>query len=141
MSRRRSRRLAGFVLAEALVSAAIAALTAGLAVTLLAWSARSVSESQASLGAVRVQERVYEEARLLTPAALGMMGQGTMGRYRWLRTSGPRLDSRFEDAPVPLRITVTWTAGGRPWSRTLEALVAPGSAPPGTVVPAKAAAS
>ena len=86
--------------------------------------------SQASIGAERVLERVYEESRLLTPNALAGVGQGVYGRYRWMRSPRGRLDASVDAAPVPVRLTVWWTAAGRAQSRSLEALVAPGGVAP-----------
>jgi hypothetical protein len=126
----RGPRAGGYVLAEALISAAIAAVTAGLSITLLAWSVRSVAASQASLGAVRVLGRVYEESRLLPPGALGGVGQGQMGRYHWTRIPRPSLDSRFAAAPVPVRMVVSWTQNSQVQTRELDAVIAPGGVSP-----------
>lgn len=134
---RANRRLRGYVLAEALVSAAIATLAGGLSVMLLVWAARSVWADQDSIGALRVLERVYEESRLLTPRALQTLGQGTYGQYRWMRIPGARLDARFDAAPVPVRLEVWWTAGGQPRSRHLDALIAAGGVEAGTPTPKK----
>ena len=124
------RRAGGYVLAEALVSAALAAMASTLAIVLLIWAAAAVDRAQSSVGAMRVMERVYEESRLLTPSQLYTSARGVLGRYSWSRTSGPKLDQRFDFAPAPVRITVRWTASGRAEERHLDALIAPGAAPP-----------
>jgi type II secretory pathway pseudopilin PulG len=127
------RRARGYILAEALVSAALASLAGVLAVTLLIWSVESIERAQASLGAIRALDRLYEEARLETPADLGRPRSGVLGRYQWVRvpsrslaeTSGLPPDPKFVDAPVPVRFVVQWTAGGRSQRRQLQAIVRP----------------
>ena len=135
---RRARRLRGYVLAEALVSAAIASLAGVLAVTLLIWAAEKIDRAQSSLGAIRALDRLYEEARLATPAALGRPASGMLGRYQWVRAPGRPLgeppgaapDPKLADAPVPIRFTVAWMAAGKLERRQLQALVrAAGKAP------------
>ena len=127
----RAGRLRGYVLAEALVSAAIASLAGVLSVTLLIWSAEKVDQAQSSLGAVRVLDRLYEEARLETPAGLDRPRSGVLGRYRWVRVPGRPLseapgvapDAKLADAPIPVRFFVEWSAGGKLQRRRLETLV------------------
>ncbi|HEX3407786.1 MAG TPA: hypothetical protein VHS81_11155 [Caulobacteraceae bacterium] len=123
----------GYVLAEALVSAALASLAGVLAVTLLIWSARSIDRSQAAEGAVRVLDRLYQESRLATPDALGRPASGYVGRYQWVRIPGRALsdelgqepDPKLADSPVPLRFVVQWTAAGKTDRRQLQAMVRP----------------
>jgi hypothetical protein len=97
---------------------------------LLIWAAAAVDRAQSTVGAAKVMERIYEESRLLTPAQLSTPASGVLGRYRWSRSPGARLDPRFDFAPAPVRISVSWTASGRPEQRNLDALIAPGGAPP-----------
>lgn len=136
MSRPGARKRAGrrgYILAEALVSAALASLAGVLAVTLLIWSAESIDRAQSSLGAMRALDRLYEEARLETPADLGRPRSGVVGRYQWIRVPGRSLadasalppDPKFVNAPVPVRFVVQWAAGGRTQRRQLEAIVRP----------------
>jgi type II secretory pathway pseudopilin PulG len=123
----------GYVLAEALVSAALASLAGVLAVTLLIWSARSIDRSQAAEGAIRVLDRLYQESRLASPEALGRPGSGYVGRYQWVRIPSRPLgddpgqppDPKFADSPIPLRFVVQWTAGGRTDRRQMQAIVRP----------------
>ena len=123
----------GYVLAEALVSAALATLAGVLAVTLLIWSAESIERSQSSLGAIRVLGRLYEESRLASPDALGRPASGVIGRYQWVRAPsrplgeapGLALDPQFADSPMPVRFSVQWTAAGRPQRQQLQAIVRP----------------
>ena len=133
MTRRGASR--GYILAEALVSAALASLAGALAVTLLIWSAQSIDRSQSALGAIRVLDRLYEEARLATPDALGRPASGYIGRYQWVRIGGRSLDDtaydadpKLADAPMPVRFYVQWSAAGRTERRTLQAIVRPASA-------------
>ncbi len=129
----------GYVLAEALVSAALASLAGVLAVTLLIWSARSIDRSQSAEGAVRVLDRLYQECRLASPDALGRPASGYVGRYQWVRIPGRALsdgagqepDPKLADSPIPVRLVVQWTAGGRPDRRQLQAIVRPAIAAPG----------
>jgi hypothetical protein len=135
-----SRRLAGYVLAEALVSAAVASLAGTLAVTLLIWSAQSIDRSQSSVGAMRTLSRLYEESRLLTPSALGRPASGMLGRFQWLRIpsaslAGPSDDPKFAYAPVPLRFVVRWTSEGRIEQRELTSIVRPLEREPGEKAP------
>jgi hypothetical protein len=119
------------VLAEALVSAALASLAGVLAVTLLIWSAERIDQAQAGLGATRVLARLYEEARLASPDALSRPATGVLGRYQWVRVAGRSLgddgsgavDPKLVDAPVPVRFVVAWRAGGKLQRRELQAIV------------------
>jgi hypothetical protein len=129
----------GYVLAEALVSAALASLAGGLAVTLLIWSARSIDRSQSAEGAIRVLDRLYQECRLTSPEALGRPASGWVGRYQWVRIPGRPLsdeagqepDPKLADAPIPVRLVVQWTAGGKTDRRQLQAVVRPAIQAPG----------
>jgi hypothetical protein len=128
----RHRRGAGYVLAEALVSAAIASLAGALSVTLLIWSAEKIDQAQSSLGAIRVLDRLYEEARLASPDALARPANGRLGRYQWVRAPGRALgdagappDPKLADAPIPVRFVVAWPAGGKLERRQLQAIVRP----------------
>lgn len=131
--------LRGYVLAEALISAAIASLAGVLSVTLLIWSAEAIDRAQSSVGAMRVLSRLYEESRLLTPAALGRPASGMLGRYQWVRAPQPSLaeqsglavDPKLAYAPVPVRFFVRWTSAGRVEQRELAAVVRPGEREPG----------
>ncbi len=130
---RRGGRAGGYILAEALVSAALASLAGVLAVTLLIWSAQTIDKAQSSLGAIRVLDRLYEESRLASPDALGRPASGVLGRYQWVRVPGRPLgeapglapDPKFVDAPTPVRFFVQWTAAGKTERRQLQAIVRP----------------
>ncbi|HEY1752021.1 MAG TPA: hypothetical protein VGG29_12200 [Caulobacteraceae bacterium] len=130
------RRLKAYVLAEALISAAVASLAGTLAVTLLIWSAQSIDRSQTSIGAMKALDRLYEESRLLSPSALGRPASGVLGRFQWLRIPSASLavgadDPKLAYAPTPLRLVVRWTSGGRVEQRQLTAIVRPlQTAPP-----------
>jgi hypothetical protein len=126
MSRRRPA-ARGYVLAEALISAAIASLAGVLAVTLLIWSAEAIDRSQSSVGAMRALGRLYEESRLLTPDELNRPGSGMLGRYQWIRSPGRSLDSDLPYAPTPVRFFVQWISGGRVERREIQAIVRPGA--------------
>jgi type II secretory pathway pseudopilin PulG len=123
----------GYVLAEALVSAALASLAGVLAVTLLIWSAERIDRAQSAEGAIRVLDRLYEESRLATPDALGRPASGFVGRYQWVRVpgralgddNGPPPDPKLAYAPIPVKFYVQWTAGGRTERRQLQAIVRP----------------
>ena len=137
MSRRRGR-ARGYILAEALVSAALASLAGVLAVTLLIWTAATMDRAQSGEGAVHVLDRLYEESRLATPDALGRPASGYIGRYQWVRVPGRSLgdapgladDPKYAYAPVPLHFVVQWSAAGRTERRELQAIVRPaGQAP------------
>ncbi|HWF77293.1 MAG TPA: hypothetical protein VN694_08965 [Caulobacteraceae bacterium] len=131
--RRAARGRRGYVLAEALVSAALASLAGVLAVTLLIWSARSIDRSQAAEGAIRVLDRLYQESRLASPDALGRPSSGWFGRYQWVRIPGRALsdelgeepDPKLADSPIPVRFVVQWRAGGKADRRQLQAIVRP----------------
>jgi type II secretory pathway pseudopilin PulG len=118
---RRARR--GFILVEALVSVALAGLTAAAAITLLVWTARTIDRAQARMDAATVVERIYEEARLAGPAGLGAPASGVSGRFRWRRMPLGLFDRTFGAGPRRIRIEVTWTAGARPDRSVIEALV------------------
>jgi type II secretory pathway pseudopilin PulG len=130
---RRARTARGYVLAEALVSAALASLAGVLAVTLLIWSARAIDRAQAAEGAMRVLDRLYQESRLASPAALAQPASGYVGRYQWVRipgrslgdTPGQQPDPKLADAPTPERFVVLWIAGGKPTRTQLQAIVRP----------------
>ena len=123
----RRRRVRGYILAEAVVSAALAALAGTLAVTLLIWSAEAIDRSQSSVGAMRVLERLYEESRLLTPDALNRPANGVSGRYQWIRAPSRSLEDDLPYSPVPVRFVVQWTSGGRIERRQIQAIVRPGA--------------
>jgi type II secretory pathway pseudopilin PulG len=128
----------GYILAEALVSAAIASLAGVLSVTLLIWSAERIDRAQSSVGAIRALDRLYEEARLASPDALGRPASGVLGRYHWVRVPGRPLgaapgmapDPKLADSPVPVRFFVEWSAGGRLERRQLQAVVRAAGAEP-----------
>ena len=124
---RRGPAASGYVLAEALISAAIASLAGVLAVTLLIWSAEAIDRSQSSVGAMRALDRLYEESRLLTSDELNRPASGVLGRYQWIRSPGRALDSDLPYAPVPIRFFVEWTSGGRQERREIQAIVRPGA--------------
>ena len=131
MSRRSRRRgPGGYILAEAMVSAALAALCGALALTLLVWSGEAIDRAQSSLGAIRALDRLYEESRLLPPRELGRPSNGVLGRYNWIRAPGVSLDPTKDYAPVPVRFFVQWTAAGRVERREMQAIVRPASAAP-----------
>ncbi|HVN02369.1 MAG TPA: hypothetical protein VMT68_19375 [Caulobacteraceae bacterium] len=121
--RRRAAR--GYILAETMVSAALAGLCGAMAVTLLVWASAAIDRAQSSVGAMRALERLYEEARLLPANELGRPANGVMGRYAWIRAPGPALDATAPDAPIPVRFLVQWTAAGRLERRGLQAVVRP----------------
>ena len=118
-----SERRGGFILAEALVSLGLAALTGALALTLLVWAARTIDRARARMEAATVIERLYEEARLATPADLRAVASGTSGRYRWRRLPrGPVLIAQPNGAQR-VRLEASWIAGGRPDRSIVEAVV------------------
>jgi hypothetical protein len=126
---RRRRHLRGYVLAEALISAAIASLAGALSVTLLIWSAEAIDRSQSSIGAMRALDRLYEESRLLTPDELNRPGSGTLGRYQWIRSPGRALGEGTY-APVPVRLFVQWTSGSQLERREIQVVLRPGAKDP-----------
>jgi hypothetical protein len=130
MTRRRPH-ARGYVLAEALISAAIASLAGVLAVTLLIWSAEAIDRSQSSVGAMRALGRLEEDSRLLTPDDLNRPASGALGRYQWIRSPGRALGSDLPYAPVPVRFFIEWTSGGRQERREVQAIVRPGAKDPG----------
>ena len=113
----------GFILAEALVSLGLAALTGALALTLLVWAARTIDRAGARMEAATVIERLYEEARLASPADLRAVTSGTAGRYRWRRLSRGPVDGSSPNGAQRVRLEATWTAGGRPDRSAIEAVV------------------
>jgi type II secretory pathway pseudopilin PulG len=123
--RRPRRRARGYILAEALISAAIASLTGLLSVTLLIWSAEAIDRAQSAVGATQVLSRLYEEARTLTPDDLGRPANGMIGRYQWVRAPGLSLDRDNDYSPAPVRFVVAWTAGGKPQRMMIEAVMRP----------------
>ena len=147
---KRARGKSGYVLAEALVSAALASLAGVLSVTLLIWSARAIDRSQAAEGAIRVLDRLYQETRLASPDALGRPSSGWVGRYQWVRIParalgdepGQEPNPKLADAPFPERFVVQWRAGGKVDRRQMQAIVRPAipePATPETAVPNAAA--
>lgn len=117
-------RRGGFILAEALVSLGLAALTGALALTLLVWAARTIDRAQARMEAATVIERLYEEARLATPADLRAMTAGSAGRYRWRRLPRGPVEAAQPNGAQRVRLEATWSAGGRPDRSAIEAVVA-----------------
>jgi hypothetical protein len=117
----------GYILAEALISAAIASLAGALSVTLLIWSAEAIARSQSSIGAMRALDRLYEESRLLPPDALNRPGSGVLGRYQWIRSPSRALGDETPFAPVPVRFLVQWTSGGKVERRMIQAVIRPAS--------------
>ncbi|MDO9337705.1 MAG: hypothetical protein Q7T61_15015 [Caulobacter sp.] len=117
----------GFILAEALVSLGLAALTGALALTLLVWAARTIDRAQARIAAATVIERLYEEARLATPADLRAMTSGKTGRYSWRRLPRGPVEAAAPAGAQRVRLEATWTAGGRPDRSVIDAVVVGGS--------------
>ena len=117
----------GFILAEALVSLGLAALTGALALTLLVWAARTIDRAQARMAAATVIERLYEEARLTTPADLRAMTSGRTGRYRWRRLPRGPVEVGSPDGAQRVRLEVTWVAGARPDRSAIDAVIVGGS--------------
>lgn len=113
----------GFILAEALVSLGLATLTGALALTLLVWAARTIDRAQARMAAATVVERLYEEARLTTPADLRAAASGREGRYRWRRLPRGPVDLASPNGAQRVRLEVTWTAGARPDRSAIDAIV------------------
>jgi hypothetical protein len=118
----------GYILAEALISAAIASLAGALSVILLIWSTEAIDRSQSSIGAMRVLDRLYEESRLLPPDALNRPGSGVLGRYQWVRAPGRALGDETPYPPVPVRLFVQWTSGGKVERRAIQAVIRPSAA-------------
>ncbi len=117
----------GFILAEALVSLGLAALTGALAVTLLVWAARTIDRAQARMAAATLIERLYEEARLTTPADLRTVTTGKAGRYRWRRLPRGPVEIAIPNGAQRVRLEAAWTAGGRPDRSSIDAVVVGGS--------------
>jgi hypothetical protein len=126
---RRAGAARGYILAEALISAAIASLAGLLSVTLLIWSAEAIDRAQSRVGATRELARLYEESRLLTPDDLGRPASGVLGRYSWIRSPAAPLDRDDVYSPVPVRFTAQWMAGGRFERMSLQAIVRPSARP------------
>jgi hypothetical protein len=126
--KRKAARARGYILAEALVSAAIASLAGALAVTLLIWSAEAIDRAQSGVGATRELDRLYEESRLMTPDDLGRPASGVAGRYHWVRSPTAPLDRDNVYSPVPVRFTVRWMSGGRLEQMSVQAIVRPSPA-------------
>lgn len=120
-------RRGGFILADALVSLGLAALTGALALTMLSWAARTIDRAQARMAAATVIERLYEEARLTTPADLRAMTSGRTGRYRWRRLPRGPVDIASPDGAQRVRLEVTWMAGARPDRSAIDAVIVGGS--------------
>ena len=118
-----SKERGGFILAEALVSLGLAALTGALALTLLVWAARTIDRARARMEAATVIERLYEEARLAAPADLRAVTSGTSGRYRWRRLPRGPVDVAQPNGAQRVRLETTWMAGGRPDRSGIEAVV------------------
>lgn len=121
---RRGRRAGGYILVDALVSVALAALTGAVATTLLVWTAQSLDRSRARLEAAGLVERLYEEARLASPAELDSPETGTAGRYRWRRVPLGLVDRPLGAGPRRVRFELAWQAGGRPQGSRVEAWIA-----------------
>ena len=124
MRPRRDRRADGYILVDALVSVALAALTGAVATTLLVWTAQSLDRSRARTEAAGLVERLYEEARLESPSELDGPETGTAGRYRWRRVPLGLVDRPFGAGPRRVRFELAWQAGGRPQSSRVEAWIA-----------------
>lgn len=126
-SARRQKGAAGFILVEALVSAAVAGLAAALAILVLVTVAGQLERAAAERGAAQLTRAVYEEARLTPAAQLKGAATGQVGRYAWLRTGGGALSPDLPDSPVKVRIDVRWTVHGRPYRHGVQAVIAPTS--------------
>ncbi|MDB5469209.1 MAG: hypothetical protein JWR84_769 [Caulobacter sp.] len=117
----------GFILAEALVSLGLAALTGTLALTLLVWAARTIDRAQARMAAATVIERLYEEARLTSQADLRAVASGRTGRYRWRRLPRGAVEIANPNGAQRVRLEVTWSAGARPDRSAIDAVIVGGS--------------
>jgi type II secretory pathway pseudopilin PulG len=116
----------GYILIEALVSVALAAVTGAVAVTLLVWTARTMERSQTRIEAAALVERLYEEARLASPADLAAPAAGQAGRYRWRRQPLGLVDRSLGGGPERVRLDVSWRAGGQPQASHVEAWITGG---------------
>lgn len=124
----KARRARGFIIADALVSVALAAMTATLAITLLIWTTRALDQAQTRIGAARVMERLYEEARLASRGDLAGTHEGVIGRYHWRRTGLGTGARAFGYGPERVRLEVRWSTAMRGNRDVVEALIIPGSA-------------
>ena len=119
----------GFILAEAIISTAIAGLAATLAIVVLITVSGQLEKASAERGAARLTRAVYEEARLASVTQLNGVATGQVGRYSWLRKGSGAVDRDLPDSPVDVRIDVRWTVRGRPYRHSVRAVIAPASAP------------
>lgn len=131
------KRVKGYILVDALVSVALAALTGAVATTLLVWTAHSLERSQARGEAAVLMQRLYEEARLASPADLAAPAGGQAGGFRWRRTPLGLVDRPFGAGPQRVRLDLAWRAGGEAQASHIEAWVTPPGAEAGA--PAEAA--
>lgn len=113
----------GFILAEAVVSLSLAALTGALSLTLLTWAVRAIDRGEARMGAATVIEQIYEEARVASPAQLATTASGRIGRYQWRRIPQGPVDRRVPNGAQRIRLEATWTAGARPDRSVIGAVV------------------
>lgn len=117
------RSVRGYILVDALVSVALAAITGAVATTLLVWTTQSLDRSKARIEAAAVVEQLYEEARLASPADLAGPASGQAGRYRWRRTPLGLVDPAFGAGPRRIRLDLSWRAGGQAQYSRVEAWV------------------
>jgi len=118
----------GFILAEAVVSTAIAGLAATLAIIVLITVSGQLERASAERGAARLTQAVYEEARLASAAQLNGVATGQIGRYSWLRKGSGPVNRDLPDSPVDVRIDVRWAVRGQPYKHSVRAVIAPASA-------------
>lgn len=116
-------RLGGFVLAEALVAAALAALSMAFALKLLAWTVERGQSAGNTLQAVRVIERIYEESLADPAAARSRPSAGQTGRFFWSRAALSPDPARVREPVSVVRIEVRWRERSRVKRLALDAVV------------------
>lgn len=123
----RSRHLRGFLLAEALVSVSVAALTAAAAMQSYIWCVHTTADARSDLIASEILQREYETARLLNADELASVAAGSYGGFNWRRQPQVQSESAGPGAAAKVRISVDWITRQRPRTRTLDVVIWPAS--------------
>lgn len=125
-------------MADALAATAISAVAAAFALQLFARCAGDIRRAQSQLAAIRLADRLYEEARVTSREQLLSRTEGAEGRFRWTRVGEVVREEREGTAPAaPIRLRVVVKAFAGETRLDLETIILPSGAiaPAGSLSP------
>lgn len=116
-------------MADALAAAAVSAIAAAFSLQLLAKCAGDIRRARTDIEATRLEERLYEEARLEDASELVSSQEGRAGALQWRRTGVliRQPVGNLTDEVIPVRLRLEIVAGARTVT-DLEAVVLPAAA-------------